>query len=183
MSSGCYLLVLISVLDPKKRKRMKYYSISFGFLLILVLPLILASAQNGKYERAAYHDSYEGAAQDDQDKGQGPATYDKNDDKESEPEQNDQNYEQDGDDNAPSLDTPTLLDNLASDDLLSFGYYSKSCPKAESIINKYVTKWVEEDRTLAASLLRLHFHDCAVHVRIPSNCLFCVTIFTISVII
>ncbi|KAB5564722.1 hypothetical protein DKX38_004776 [Salix brachista] len=143
---------------------MKYYfSISFGFLLILVLPLILASAQNGKYERAAYHDSYEGAAQDDQDQGQGPATYDKNDDKESEPEQNGQNYEQDGDDNAPSLDTPTLLDNLASDDLLSFGYYSKSCPKAESIINKYVTKWVEEDRTLAASLLRLHFHDCAVH--------------------
>ncbi|KAJ6347152.1 hypothetical protein OIU76_003782 [Salix suchowensis] len=142
---------------------MKYYSISFGFLLILALPLILASAQNGKYERAAYHDSYEGAAQDDQDQGQGPATYDKNDDKESEPEQNDQNYEQDGDDNAPSLDTPTLLDNLASDDLLSFGYYSKSCPKAESIINKYVAKWVEEDRTLAASLLRLHFHDCAVH--------------------
>ncbi|KAI5595469.1 hypothetical protein POPTR_003G156100v4 [Populus trichocarpa] len=146
-------------------------SFSFGFLLILVLPLILASAQDGKYERAAYHDNYEGAVQKDQDyEGQyqdqekGPAKYDKNYEKERTPAQNDQHYDQEEQDyHVPSLEISTLLDNLPSDDLLSFGYYSKSCPKAESIINKHVTKWVEEDRTLAASLLRLHFHDCAVH--------------------
>ncbi|CAK7335954.1 unnamed protein product [Dovyalis caffra] len=149
-------------------------SFSFVFLLILVLQLILASAHNGKYERATYHDNYEGAAQndqnyDDQDQKQekGPAKYDQNYKQEREQPQNDQNYEQEDrdeqDDHAPSLDIPTLLDSLSSDDLLSFGHYSKSCPKAESIINKHVTKFVKEDRTLAPSLLRLHFHDCAVY--------------------
>jgi peroxidase len=178
ISSSFYLLVRISVLNPKKKKKGMKCSFSFGFLLILVLPLILASAQDGKYERAAYHDNYEGAVQKDQDyEGQyqdqekGPAKYDQNYEKERTPAQNDQHYDQEEQDyHVPSLEISTLLDNLPSDDLLSIGYYSKSCPKAESIINKHVTKWVEEDRTLAASLLRLHFHDCAVHVRIPSNC-------------
>ncbi|XVE95706.1 hypothetical protein REPUB_Repub02eG0122500 [Reevesia pubescens] len=32
----------------------------------------------------------------------------------------------------------------------------------EEIINRKVKEWIEKDRTLVASLLRLHFHDCAV---------------------
>ncbi|KAF2304837.1 hypothetical protein GH714_038984 [Hevea brasiliensis] len=64
---------------------------------------------------------------------------------------------------APSLIVPTLLDSLSSDDdLLSFAYYHQSCPEAEAIINRKVREWVKKDYTLAASLLRLHFHDCAV---------------------
>ncbi|XVE99145.1 hypothetical protein REPUB_Repub03eG0172000 [Reevesia pubescens] len=32
----------------------------------------------------------------------------------------------------------------------------------EEIINRKVKEWIAKDHTLAASLLRLHFHDCAV---------------------
>ncbi|WCJ33278.1 Peroxidase superfamily protein [Euphorbia peplus] len=61
------------------------------------------------------------------------------------------------------LTIPNLLDKLGSaDDLLSFGYYHESCPEAESIISRKVKEWVEKDSTIAPSLLRLHFHDCAV---------------------
>ncbi|KAI4390056.1 hypothetical protein MLD38_002208 [Melastoma candidum] len=45
---------------------------------------------------------------------------------------------------------------------LSFGYYHKSCPNFESIVNQKVNQWVKQDPTLAPSLMRLHFHDCAV---------------------
>ncbi|KAJ4824966.1 hypothetical protein Tsubulata_031050 [Turnera subulata] len=64
---------------------------------------------------------------------------------------------------APQLTIPTLLDNLFSDGLLSFGHYHNTCPNAESIINRKVTEWFKKDKTLAASLMRLHFHDCAVN--------------------
>ncbi|XP_050235173.1 peroxidase 7 [Mercurialis annua] len=63
----------------------------------------------------------------------------------------------------PSLTISTLLDGLPSlDDLLSFVHYHRSCPKAESIINRKVKEWFKKDYTVAAALLRLHFHDCAV---------------------
>lgn len=60
------------------------------------------------------------------------------------------------------LTIPTVTDRL--DDLLSFGYYHQSCPNLEAIISKKVKEWVDKDFTIAASLLRLHFHDCAVRV-------------------
>lgn len=64
-----------------------------------------------------------------------------------------------------TLQVPTLEDtNL--DDLLSFGYYRKSCPQFESILHQKVEEWIKKDYTLAASLLRLHFHDCSVRVCI-----------------
>ncbi|KAL4197434.1 hypothetical protein AMTRI_Chr04g251150 [Amborella trichopoda] len=44
--------------------------------------------------------------------------------------------------------------------LLSFDYYVKSCPQVESIIHNKVAAWINKDYTLAASLIRLHFHDC-----------------------
>ncbi|XP_048320583.2 peroxidase 7 [Ziziphus jujuba] len=58
------------------------------------------------------------------------------------------------------LTIPTLTDKV--DDLLSFGYYQQSCPNLEAIISRKVKDWVDKDFNIAASLLRLHFHDCAV---------------------
>ncbi|KAK4398781.1 Peroxidase 7 [Sesamum angolense] len=47
---------------------------------------------------------------------------------------------------------------------LSTTYYLKSCPNLESIIQQKVNAWVQKDSTLAASIIRLHFHDCAIRV-------------------
>jgi len=62
-----------------------------------------------------------------------------------------------------SLKVPTL-DETTFDNLLSFGYYRKTCPKFESILHNKVKEWIKKDYTLAASLMRLHFHDCSVRV-------------------
>ncbi|XVF43406.1 hypothetical protein PTKIN_Ptkin02bG0037500 [Pterospermum kingtungense] len=45
---------------------------------------------------------------------------------------------------------------------LKLGYYHKTCPNAESIIWKETYKVISRAPTLAAPLLRLHFHDCFV---------------------
>ncbi|KAJ9673137.1 hypothetical protein PVL29_026425 [Vitis rotundifolia] len=47
-------------------------------------------------------------------------------------------------------------------DLLSFTHYLNTCPDVEGIIQNKVRAWVKKDYTLAASIIRLHFHDCAV---------------------
>ncbi|KAI3459202.1 hypothetical protein Pfo_015865 [Paulownia fortunei] len=47
--------------------------------------------------------------------------------------------------------------------ILSFGFYLNSCPEAEPIIFSWVEKAVSDDPRMAASLLRLHFHDCFVN--------------------
>lgn len=47
---------------------------------------------------------------------------------------------------------------------LSVGFYSKSCPKVESIVRSTVESYFKADPTIAAGLLRLHFHDCFVQV-------------------
>ncbi|KAI9090217.1 hypothetical protein K1719_028763 [Acacia pycnantha] len=57
---------------------------------------------------------------------------------------------------APNLDDSTL------DNLLSFGHYRKTCAQFESIVHRKVNEWLNKDRTLGASLMRLHFHDCVV---------------------
>lgn len=71
-----------------------------------------------------------------------------------------------------SLTLPTLLsDHYAKkpsedeDYSLSSYYYYQRCPEFESIVSRKVEEWVGKDETLAAALLRLHFHDCAVRVR------------------
>ncbi|KAE8657385.1 Peroxidase 27 [Hibiscus syriacus] len=45
---------------------------------------------------------------------------------------------------------------------LNLGYYHKTCPNAESIIRKTTYGFISRAPTLAAPLLRLHFHDCFV---------------------
>ncbi|XVF03057.1 hypothetical protein REPUB_Repub04eG0227900 [Reevesia pubescens] len=45
---------------------------------------------------------------------------------------------------------------------LKLGYYHKTCPNAESIILKTTSQFISRAPTLAAPLLRLHFHDCFV---------------------
>ncbi|PNX76328.1 peroxidase 3-like protein [Trifolium pratense] len=45
---------------------------------------------------------------------------------------------------------------------LQLGFYAKSCPKAEKIVLKYVHKHIPNAPSLAAALIRLHFHDCFV---------------------
>ncbi|KAL6535673.1 Peroxidase 40 [Orobanche minor] len=47
--------------------------------------------------------------------------------------------------------------------MLSFNFYLNSCPEAEPIIYSWVEKAVSDDPRMAASLLRLHFHDCFVN--------------------
>ncbi|XP_047342522.1 peroxidase 3 [Impatiens glandulifera] len=45
---------------------------------------------------------------------------------------------------------------------LEFNFYKKTCPQAEKIVLDFVNKHIPNAPTLAASLLRMHFHDCFV---------------------
>ncbi|CAN1232362.1 Peroxidase 39 [Linum perenne] len=45
------------------------------------------------------------------------------------------------------------------------GFYSKSCPKAEKIIQDFVHQKISTVPSLAATFIRMHFHDCFVRVR------------------
>ncbi|KAE9604463.1 hypothetical protein Lal_00031912 [Lupinus albus] len=45
---------------------------------------------------------------------------------------------------------------------LKNGFYSSSCPSAETIVRSTVESYFNKDPTIAPGLLRLHFHDCFV---------------------
>lgn len=47
---------------------------------------------------------------------------------------------------------------------LQMDFYAKSCPKAEKIVKDYVNKHIPNAPSLAASFIRMHFHDCFVRV-------------------
>ncbi|XP_052295843.1 peroxidase 20-like [Citrus sinensis] len=50
------------------------------------------------------------------------------------------------------------------DGVLVQDYYKETCPLAEEIIRRIVENAVVKDPRMAASLLRLHFHDCFLMV-------------------
>ncbi|XP_021289495.1 peroxidase 20 [Herrania umbratica] len=51
---------------------------------------------------------------------------------------------------------------LSYDQLLVLDYYKEACPLAEEIVSRNVEIAVLKEPRMAASLLRLHFHDCFV---------------------
>lgn len=60
-------------------------------------------------------------------------------------------------------------------DGLSMDYYMRSCPFAEMVVRNKVSRALRNDPTLAAPLVRLHFHDC--FIQVPSLiCLFLIRI-------
>lgn len=52
---------------------------------------------------------------------------------------------------------------VLSDAQLSASFYDKSCPSLTSVVRSSVKQAVQKENRMAASLLRLHFHDCFVN--------------------
>ncbi|KFK36000.1 hypothetical protein AALP_AA4G064800 [Arabis alpina] len=46
---------------------------------------------------------------------------------------------------------------------LDYRFYDRSCPRLQTIVKSGVWKAFKDDSRIAASLLRLHFHDCFVN--------------------
>ncbi|XP_008230094.1 PREDICTED: peroxidase 3 [Prunus mume] len=45
---------------------------------------------------------------------------------------------------------------------LQLGFYAKNCPKAEKIVKDFVDEHIHNAPSVAAALIRMHFHDCFV---------------------
>ena len=58
----------------------------------------------------------------------------------------------------------TSLSNIARANELAVGFYKNCCPGVEYIVAKTVAQYVKKQPAIAASLLRIHFHDCFVRV-------------------
>ncbi|XP_009615897.1 peroxidase 47 [Nicotiana tomentosiformis] len=55
-----------------------------------------------------------------------------------------------------------LMDIIVSCYGLRMEYYMMSCPFAEGIVKNTVNRHLQADPTLAAALVRMHFHDCFI---------------------
>jgi len=58
---------------------------------------------------------------------------------------------------------------LPSNAQLSSTFYSSTCPNASSIVRSVIQQALQSDTRIAASLTRLHFHDCFVNVHISRS--------------
>jgi peroxidase len=57
-----------------------------------------------------------------------------------------------------------LLPAVAIGAGLKVGFYNKSCPSAESLVQQAVAAAFKNNSGIAGGLIRLHFHDCFVRV-------------------
>ncbi|KAK6938322.1 Exostosin, GT47 domain [Dillenia turbinata] len=64
--------------------------------------------------------------------------------------------------NRKALILVTVLCNFIMVSSLEVGFYSQTCPNAESIVSTVVQEAFSTEQSVAAKLLRLHFHDCFV---------------------
>ncbi|KAD6795582.1 hypothetical protein E3N88_06478 [Mikania micrantha] len=55
-----------------------------------------------------------------------------------------------------------ILANNVNGDGLKLGFYEKTCPKLEAVVQKITAEKISLAPSLAAPLLRMHFHDCFV---------------------
>jgi len=62
--------------------------------------------------------------------------------------------------------TTLVLLATVCDAQLSSKFYDSTCPNALSTIRTVIRSAVSKERRMAASLIRLHFHDCFVQVYI-----------------
>lgn len=51
---------------------------------------------------------------------------------------------------------------------LSTDFYQTTCPDLLKIVRKEVQNAIKSEMRMAASLLRLHFHDCFVNVSLTN---------------
>ncbi|KAD4888468.1 hypothetical protein E3N88_20541 [Mikania micrantha] len=58
--------------------------------------------------------------------------------------------------------TPLCFSKITNGGYLYPQFYDQSCPQATTIVHAIVAQAVAQDPRMAASLLRLHFHDCFV---------------------
>ncbi|KAH9614959.1 hypothetical protein KSS87_001390 [Heliosperma pusillum] len=63
----------------------------------------------------------------------------------------------------PSVYAILLILSLSVEARLSVDHYYSSCPQALHIVHDVVVEALRNDSRMAASLLRLHFHDCFVN--------------------
>lgn len=60
-----------------------------------------------------------------------------------------------------------FLVQLAYAQSLDPGFYTKTCPSVIGIVKRTTASFISQSPSLAAPLLRMHFHDCFVRVSFP----------------
>ena len=57
-----------------------------------------------------------------------------------------------------------VMSSLGGEATLTTDFYDESCPQIYSIVKQQIKIAVQAEPRMAASLVRLHFHDCFVNV-------------------